>query len=91
MELKVFLNRPSEHLDRYENMLEAIAKETEGNPDGDYLMEAVQVFKTVKAACVLQTFQRATCKSPTDKFKWHNLVANDVRAGIDKLEQRRQR
>ncbi|KAH9981967.1 hypothetical protein BJV74DRAFT_797682 [Russula compacta] len=91
MGLKVFLNRPSEHLDRYENMLEAIAKETtEGNPDADYLMEALQAFKNVKAACVLQTFQHAMCKSPTNKFKWHNLVANDARAGIDKSEQRRQ-
>ena len=92
MELKVFLNRPADHLQRYENVLEAIAKETaEGNPDADFLLEAVQAFKSLQAACVLQTFQHAMCRGPTAKFEWHNLVSEDVRAGIDKAEQKRQR
>lgn len=91
MELKVFLNRPSEHLQRYENVLEAIAKETaEGNPDADFLLEAVHSFKNLQAACVLQTFQHAMCRGPTGKFEWHNLVSEDVRAGISKAEQKRQ-
>ncbi|KAH9000438.1 Dbl-like domain-containing protein [Lactarius akahatsu] len=91
MELKVFLNRPSEHLQRYENVLEAIANETaEGNPDADFLMEAVQSFKGLQAACVLQTFQHAMCRGPTGKFEWHNLVSEDTRAGISKSEQKRQ-
>lgn len=92
MELRVFLNRPSEHLQRYEHVLEAIAKETaEGNPDADYLMEAVQSFKNLQAACVLQTFQHAMGRGPTGKFEWHDLVSEDVRAGISKAEQKRQR
>ncbi|KAI0292306.1 Dbl-like domain-containing protein [Russula brevipes] len=91
MELKVFLNRPSEHLQRYENVLEAIAKETaEGNPDADYLMEAVLAFKSLQAACVLQTFQHAMCRGPTSKYEWHDLLSEDVRAGIRKGEQKRQ-
>jgi hypothetical protein len=92
MELKVFLNRPSEHLQRYEHVLEAIAKETaEGNPDVDFLVEAVHAFKNLQASCVLQTFQHAMCRGPTAKFEWHNLVSDDVREGITKEEQKRQR
>jgi hypothetical protein len=91
MDLKVFLNRPSEHLQRYEHVLEAIAKETaEGNPDADFLMEAVQSFKNLQAACVLQTFQHAMCRGPSGKLEWHNLVSDEVRAGISKGEQKRQ-
>ncbi|KAI0272596.1 Dbl-like domain-containing protein [Gloeopeniophorella convolvens] len=91
MELKVFLNRPAEHLQRYENALEAIAKETsEGNPDIDFLLEAVQAFKNLQQVCVLQTFQHAMGRGPTGKFEWHNLVGEDVRAGIVKHEQKRQ-
>ena len=92
MELKVFLNRPSEHLQRYEHVLEAIAKETaEGNPDGEFLMEAVQAFKNLQSASLLQTFQHAMCRGPTAKFEWHNLVSEEVRATISKAEQKRQR
>ena len=92
MELKVFLNRPSEHLQRYENVLEAIAKETaEGNPDMDYLVEAVQSFKNMQAACTLETFQHAMCRGPTSKLEWHNLMSEEIRAGISKSEQKRQR
>jgi hypothetical protein len=92
MELKVFLNRPSEHLQRYENVLEAIAKETaEGNPDVDYLNDAVQAFRSLQAACVLETFQHAMCRGPTAKLEWHDLVSEDVRATISESEQKRQR
>jgi hypothetical protein len=92
MELKVFLNHPSEHLQRYENVLEAIAKETaEGNPDVDYLNEAVQAFRSLQAACVLETFQHAMCRGPTAKLEWHDLVSEDVRATISESEQKRQR
>jgi RHO1 GDP-GTP exchange protein 1/2 len=88
----VFLNRPSEHVQKYENVLEAIAKETaDENPDADFLMEAVQAFKNMQAACVLQTFQHAMCRGPTGKFEWHNLVSEDSRAKISKAEQKRQR
>ncbi|TFY73275.1 hypothetical protein EWM64_g10737, partial [Hericium alpestre] len=91
MELKVFLNRPPEHMHKYQITLEAIAKETaEGNPDMDYLMEAVQAFKSLQAVCTLQTFQHAMCKGSAGKLDWHNLVADDVRKDIAKKEQKRQ-
>jgi RHO1 GDP-GTP exchange protein 1/2 len=88
----VFLNRPSEHVQKYENALEAIAKETaDDNPDADYLMRAVQSFKSLRAAWVLQTFQHAMCRGPTGKIEWHNLVYEDRRAEISEAEQMRQR
>jgi len=45
----------------------------------------------LQEACVLQTFQNAMCRGPTAKFEWHNLVGEDMRAGITKAEQKRQR
>ncbi|KAA1475511.1 Dbl-like domain-containing protein [Dentipellis sp. KUC8613] len=91
IDLKVFLNRPSEHMQKYQLTLEAIAKETaEGNPDADYLMEAVEAFKSLQVVCHLQTFQHAMCRGPTGKYEWHNLVADDVRKDIAKKEQKRQ-
>ncbi|KAI0058941.1 Dbl-like domain-containing protein [Artomyces pyxidatus] len=91
IDLKTFLNRPSEHLTKYEITLEAIAKETvEGNPDVDYLMEAVQAFKNLQAVCHLQTFQHAMCKGPTGKYDWNDLVAEDIIVNIPKKEQKRQ-
>ncbi|THH16693.1 hypothetical protein EW146_g3989 [Bondarzewia mesenterica] len=91
MELKVFLNRPSEHVQKYENILEAIRKETaEENPDVDYLAEAGQAFKSLQVVCHLQTFQHAMGKGPTGKYEWFNLVSDEVRKDIPKQEQKRQ-
>jgi hypothetical protein len=68
VELKVFLNRPSELFQQYENVLEAITKETaKGNSDVDHLTEAVKAFRNLQAACVLETFQHAMCRGPTAK------------------------
>ena len=91
MDLKVLLNRPSEHVQKYEFLLEAISKETaEENPDIDYLQEAVQAFKSLQVICHLQTFQHAMGRGPTGKYEWHNLVSDEVREGIAKQEQKRQ-
>ncbi|ETW78805.1 GDP/GTP exchange-like protein [Heterobasidion irregulare TC 32-1] len=91
IDLKVFLNRPSEHLQRYENILEAICKETaEENPDRDYLTEAAAAFKSLQGVCHLQTFQHAMGRGPTGKYEWFNLVSDEARADIAKKEQKRQ-
>ncbi|CAG8681770.1 4916_t:CDS:2, partial [Acaulospora colombiana] len=43
LDMKHFIYRPSEHLQKYPVLLEAIFKETaEGNPDADFLVEAEQ-------------------------------------------------
>ena len=87
----MFLNRPSEHLQRYENILEAICKETaEENPDRDYLTEAAAAFKSLQGVCHLQTFQHAMGRGPTGKYEWFNLVSDEARADIAKKEQKRQ-
>ena len=91
MELKVFLSHPLELLQRYKNVLEAIAKETDGNLDVDYLTEAVKAFRNLRAACVLETFQHAMCRGPTAELEWDDLVSEDVRATISESEQKRQR
>ncbi|KAI0322785.1 Dbl-like domain-containing protein [Amylostereum chailletii] len=91
IELKVFLNRPAEHLQKYEITLEAIAKETSvGNPDADYLMEAVQAFKSLQVVCQLQTFQTAMCKGPMGRMEWHDMLSEEARKAIPKEEQKRQ-
>ena len=55
LDLKTFLNRPAEHLAKYELTLEAIAKETaDGNPDLEYLREAGAAFKNLQGVCSLQ-------------------------------------
>ncbi|KAI0035294.1 Dbl-like domain-containing protein [Vararia minispora EC-137] len=91
IDLKTFLNRPVEHLQKYEITLEAIAKETDGgNPDAAYLLEAAASFKNLQTVCTLQAWQHAMCKGPMSKFEWHNLISDDVREAIAKKEQKRQ-
>ena len=91
MDLKHWLNRPSEHLHKYPVVFEAIRTETaEGNPDVDFLKEAVEAMRSLQGIAQLRTFQTAMGKGPTEKFAWHNLVPEDVRNGIDKKEAKRQ-
>jgi hypothetical protein len=91
LDLKYFLNRPSEHLQKYPVLFEAIQKETvEGNPDADFLAEAVEAMKNLQGISQLRTFQSAMGKGPTGKFEWYNLVPEDVRATIPKQVAKRQ-
>lgn len=91
MDLKHWLNRPSEHLHKYPVFFEAIRKETaEENPDADFLKEAVDAMKNLQAIAQLRTFQTAMGRGPTGKFEWHNLLAEDVRSGIPKKVAKRQ-
>ena len=91
MDLKHWLNRPSEHLHKYPVVFEAIRTETaEGNPDVDFLKEAVEAMRNLQGIAQLRTFQTAMGKGPTGKFEWHNLVPEDVRNGIAKQEAKRQ-
>jgi hypothetical protein len=91
LDLKHFLNRPSEHLQKYPVLLEAIFHETaDGNPDADYLVEAIQAIKNLQTVAQLRTFQTAMGKGPTSKWEWHDLVAIEVREGMKKHEAKRQ-
>ncbi|KAJ7173704.1 CNH domain-containing protein [Mycena filopes] len=91
LDLKHFLNRPAEHLQKYPVLLEAIFHETaEGNPDADYLMEAVGAIKNLQSVAQLRTFQTAMGKGTPGKWEWHDLVAPEVRKAMPKEEQKRQ-
>lgn len=91
MDLKVWLNRPSEHLQKYPVVFEAIRAETaEGNPDVDFLKEAIEAMRNLQSIAQLKSFQMAMGKGPASKFEWHTLVPEDVRNGIPKQVAKRQ-
>lgn len=92
MDLKHWLNRPSEHLHRYPVLFDAIRTETaEGNPDIDFLKEAVEAMRNLQGIAQLRTFQTAMGKGPMGQVEWHKLVADDVKNTIEKGEEKRQR
>ncbi|KAG9313170.1 hypothetical protein JVU11DRAFT_6624 [Chiua virens] len=91
LDLKHFLSRPSEHLQKYPLALEAIMKETtEGNPDAYYLAEAIHAIKDLQNVAQLRTFQTAMGKGPSAKWEWHDLVPTELREGLSKSEAKRQ-
>ncbi|KIK80164.1 hypothetical protein PAXRUDRAFT_159376 [Paxillus rubicundulus Ve08.2h10] len=91
LDLKHFLTRPLEHLQKYPLALEAIMKETtNGNPDAYYLAEAIHAIKNLQNVSQLRTFQTSMAKGPTGKWEWHDLVAKDVRDDLSKSEAKRQ-
>ncbi|KDQ19102.1 hypothetical protein BOTBODRAFT_103593 [Botryobasidium botryosum FD-172 SS1] len=91
LDLKSFISRPAEHLQRYPVLLEAIQKETaEGNPDADFLGEAIQAIRRLSTVAQLMTFQTAMLRGPTAKYEWEDLVPEDVRSGMSKKETKRQ-
>jgi RHO1 GDP-GTP exchange protein 1/2 len=91
LDLKHFLNRPSEHLQKYPVLLEAIMHETaDGNPDADYLMEAIHAIRGLQSVAQLRTFQTAMGKGPTAKWEWHDLVSIEIRQSLPKKESKRQ-
>ncbi|KAI0367587.1 Dbl-like domain-containing protein [Pilatotrama ljubarskyi] len=91
LDLKHFLTRPSEHLQKYPVLLEAICNETtEGNPDIDFLKEAISAIKKLQSVAQLWTWQSAMGKGPSGKLEWHNLVSDEVRASLSKQEVKRQ-
>lgn len=88
LNLKHFLNRPPEHLHKYTVLLDAILKETsEGNPDAEFLAEAMQAIARLSVATQLRTFQTAMGKV---KFEWQDLVPPDELKVIPKQERKRQ-
>jgi hypothetical protein len=91
MDLKHWLNRPSEHLQKYPVVFEAIRAETaEENPDVEFLKEAIEAMRNLQGVAQLKTFQMAMGKGQAGKYEWHNLVPEDVRSGIQKQVAKRQ-
>ncbi|KAH9951090.1 Dbl-like domain-containing protein [Amylocystis lapponica] len=90
-DLKHFLSRPSEHLQKYPVLLEAICNETtDGNPDADFLKEAIEAIKKLQTVAQLWTFQSSMGKGPSGKLEWFNLISDEVRAALPKKETKRQ-
>lgn len=91
MDLKHFLQRPPEQLQKYPVVLEAIYNETvDGNPDADFLLEAIQAIKQLQTVSQLRTFQAAMGKGPTANLDYTSLVPEDVRKALSKMEIKRQ-
>ncbi|KAF8902367.1 Dbl-like domain-containing protein [Gymnopilus junonius] len=91
LDLKHFLNRPSEHLQKYPVLLEAVQKETAAeNTDAEFLLEAIQAIKSLQSVAQLRTFQSAMGKGTPGKWEWHDLVSPEVRATFGKKEMKRQ-
>ncbi|KAI8996474.1 Dbl-like domain-containing protein [Trametes punicea] len=91
LDMKHLLSRPSEHLQKYPVLLEAICNETtEGNPDIDFLKEAISAIKKLQTVAQLWTWQSAMNRGPSGKLEWHNLVSEDVMASLSKQEVKRQ-
>lgn len=91
LDLKHYLNRPAEHLQKYPVLLEAVYRETEeSNPDGDYVQESIAAIRNLQNVAQLRTFQSAMGKGSTGKWEWQDLVSPEMRAKFTREESRRQ-
>lgn len=71
--------------------MEAIFKDTaEGNPDADFLQEAIHSIRKLSEVAHLRTFQTAMLRGPTSKLEWHDLVSSEIRETMTKQEVTRQ-
>ena len=90
-DLKHYLARPAKHLQKYPVLLEAIHRETaDGNPDADFLLEAIDAIRNLQSVSQLRTFQSAMGKGTPGKWEWHDLVSPEVRKHLSKEEAKRQ-
>ncbi|KAJ3510704.1 hypothetical protein NLJ89_g4518 [Agrocybe chaxingu] len=91
LDLKHYLNRPAEHLQKYPVLLDAVYRETQpSNPDGDYLAEAIAAIQNLQDVARLRTFQSAMGKGSTAKCEWHDLLSPDMRQMFTEEESKRQ-
>ncbi|KAJ3993116.1 Dbl homology domain-containing protein, partial [Lentinula boryana] len=91
LDLKHYLTRPSEHLQKYPVLLSAILKETaEGNPDAEFLHEAIEALGNLQTVAQLRTFQQAMGRGVPGKWEWHDLVSKETRESLQRKECKRQ-
>ena len=65
MDLRKYLNRPQEHLQKYPVLLDAVYRETpKENPDGDFLLEAIHSIKNLQLVAQTQKKKRTRERSP---------------------------
>lgn len=90
-DLKLYLNRPAEHLQRYPAILNAVYNETDDdNPDREYLMAAMQAIQSLHDVARLWTFQSAMGKGSTGRWQWHDLVSEEIPRSLTYDEVQRQ-
>jgi hypothetical protein len=91
LDLRHLITRPSEHLQRYPVLLDAIRNETtEGNPDAEYLLEASEAIRKLSTMAQVRAFQVSMLKGPAGEQEWYHLVAPDVRERLSNQEVKRQ-
>ncbi|KAF9454366.1 Dbl homology domain-containing protein [Macrolepiota fuliginosa MF-IS2] len=91
LDLKHFLNRPVEHLQKYRVLLEAIYKETDReNPDGEFLTEAIKALNKLQTLSQVHTFQETVMRGSTKKWEWSDLVTPSERQYFSREEAKRQ-
>ncbi|KAJ3860794.1 CNH domain-containing protein [Lentinula novae-zelandiae] len=91
LDLKHYLTRPSEHLQKYPVLLMAILNETaEGNPDAEFLQEAIEALGGLQTVAQLRTFQQAMGRGIPGKWEWHDLVSKESRESLERRECKRQ-
>ncbi|KAF8075167.1 CNH domain-containing protein [Lyophyllum atratum] len=91
LDLKHFLNRPAEHLQKYPGQLERLLELTApGNADKEFLVLAIDAIKNLQSVAQLRTFQSAMGKGAPGKWEWHDLVSAEVREALPKGEAKRQ-
>ncbi|TFK21787.1 signal transducer [Coprinopsis marcescibilis] len=91
LDLWHYLNRPTEHLQKYPVLLQAVYKETtRENPDGDFLQAAIVAIKDLQHVAQLRTFQAAMGKGVAGKWEWHDLLTPSMRKKFTKEEGQRQ-
>ena len=61
---------------------------TKGDPDIDFLEQAIGAVRNLLSAANLRAFQTAMGDGPTGKFQWYDLVPGDMRDGIPEQEVR---
>ena len=72
-------------------LLGAVLDETaKGNPDAEFLREAIEAIKSLQSVAQLRTFQSAMGRGTPGKWEWHDLVPADVRQDFTKQEGKRQ-
>ncbi|KAF5362265.1 hypothetical protein D9756_002201 [Leucocoprinus leucothites] len=91
LDLKHFLNRPVEHLQKYRVLLEAIYKETDrSNPDGDFLTEAIKALNKLQTLAQVHAFQETVMWGSARKWEWSDLVTPSERQYFTREEAKRQ-
>lgn len=91
LDLRRLISRPSEHLQRYPVLLDAIRNETtEGNPDAEYLLEASEAVRKLSTMAQVRAFQVSMLKGPAGEQEWYHLVTPDVRERLSNQEVKRQ-